>query len=80
MNLEYVPWAFVDRISPTPLLMIVPTHDYLLPTSQTLETYQRALEPKKLLLLEGGHFSAYVEKFEVTSKAARDWFVQYLKP
>jgi hypothetical protein len=80
MNLEFVPWAFVDRISPTPLLMIVPSHDSLLPTSQTLETYQRALEPKKLIIVQGGHFAAYIEQFEKTSSAARDWFAAHLKP
>lgn len=80
MNLEYVPWAFIDRISPTPLLMIVPSQDYLLPTSQTLETYQRALEPKKVIIIQGGHFAAYIEQFEKTSTAARDWFVEHLKP
>jgi hypothetical protein len=41
----------------------------------------KALEPKKLLVLPGGHFDAYTgEAFKVNSAAQRDWFVQHLKP
>jgi len=46
-----------------------------------LEAYEKALEPKKLLILPGGHFDAYTgEAFKVNSAAQRDWFVQHLKP
>ena len=45
---------------------------------EALAAYQRALEPKKLELLPGGHFEAYVEAFDAASGAARDWFVQHL--
>ncbi len=40
--------------------------------------YERALEPKKLVLLKGGHFDAYVKSFDEASSAARDWFVEHL--
>ena len=42
-----------------------------------LEAYQRAHEPKKLVLLPGGHFDAYVKDFETVS-VARDWFLEHL--
>jgi fermentation-respiration switch protein FrsA (DUF1100 family) len=74
----WAPGSFVGRISPTPLLMIVATHDTLTPTDLALEAYERALPPKELLLLPGGHFVPYVEQFEHSSIAARDWFVTHL--
>lgn len=80
MAFQYEPWAFVHRIAPTPLLMIVAENDNLIPTTQALQTYELALEPKKLIIAPGHHFAAYVEGFELTGGAARDWFVKYLKP
>jgi uncharacterized protein len=75
---EYEPAAFIDRISPTPLLMIVPTGDTMTPAEDALGAYQRALEPKALVLIPGGHYAVYTEGFETSSRAARDWFVRHL--
>ncbi|MBL6079691.1 alpha/beta hydrolase [Belnapia sp. T18] len=76
---EYEPGTWVTRISPTPLLMIVATEDTLTPTDLALDAYNRALEPKRLVLMPGGHFDPYTGSgFEVSSAAARDWFVQHL--
>jgi uncharacterized protein len=36
------------------------------------------LHPKKLVMLKGGHFDAYVADFDKASAAARDWFVEHL--
>jgi fermentation-respiration switch protein FrsA (DUF1100 family) len=80
MALEYEPWALASRVSPTPLLMLVATKDDLIPTVHALETYEMALEPKKLVLVPGGHFGAYVDHFALTGGAAVDWFVEHLKP
>ncbi len=79
MAREYEPGAGIARISPTPLLMLVATHDTLAPTDLALEAYNRALEPKKLVLLPGGHFDPYTGPgFETSSAAARDWLVRHL--
>lgn len=75
---QYDPSAYVADISPTPLLMIVARQDTLTCADESLRAYQRALPPKRLCLLEGGHFDAYGEEFEVASGAARDWFVAHL--
>jgi hypothetical protein len=76
---EFEPANWVARISPTPLLMIVATQDTRCPTDLALDAYNRALEPKRLLLLSGGHFDPYAGKqFHLTSIAASDWFVQHL--
>jgi uncharacterized protein len=48
------------------------------PTDLALEAYQRAREPKRLVLLPGGHFDAYVKDFDTASGAARDWFLERL--
>jgi uncharacterized protein len=77
---EYEPAAFIERIAPTPLLMIVPLADTMTPAEDALEAYQRALEPKRLVTVSGTHYSVYAENFEETSAAARDWFVTHLRP
>ena len=75
---EYEPGSYIERISPTPLLMIVGNRDVLTATDLALQAYNRALEPKKLVLFEGGHYDPYVNLFEISSGAARDWFVTHL--
>ena len=45
--------------------MVVAADDHL-----ALEAYQLAREPKKLVLLPGGHFDAYVKDFDAASEAA----------
>jgi fermentation-respiration switch protein FrsA (DUF1100 family) len=77
---ENEPAVYVSRISPTPLLMIVADHDVLAPTDLGLAAYESALQPKRLLLIKGGHFAPYVERFAETSCAAMEWFSQHLKP
>jgi fermentation-respiration switch protein FrsA (DUF1100 family) len=75
---EYEPGFYLPSISPTPLMMIVGVHDHLTPAQFTLEAYETAREPKELVLLDGGHFSAYIEAFDETSSAATRWFTQHL--
>jgi fermentation-respiration switch protein FrsA (DUF1100 family) len=79
MAREYEPGTSIHRISPTPLLMIVADKDYVTPTDLALEAYERALQPKKLVLLKGGHFAPYIECFSESCGAATDWFCQHLK-
>jgi fermentation-respiration switch protein FrsA (DUF1100 family) len=79
MLMEYEPGSYIDRISPTPLLLVVAAGDVLTPADLALEAYERALEPKKLVVLPGGHFGAYTgPDFDLSSGAARDWLVQHL--
>lgn len=76
---EYEPGSYVTQISPTPLLMIIADGDHLAIAEEAFSAYHRALEPKKLIILCGGHFDAYVKDFVKSSAAARDWFVTHLK-
>jgi len=80
MFTEYEPASYLPYISPTPLLMLPAQNDVLTPTELTVAAFERAREPKKLQLLPGGHFDAYVKGFEVSSVPARDWFVEHLAP
>lgn len=78
LSRENEPGVHITRISPTPLLMIVAEDDGLTATDLCLEAYQRALPPKDLVLVPGGHFDPYVRHFDRTSCAARDFFIARL--
>ena len=75
---EYEPGDYIARISPTPLLMLIAAGDHLAIAEEAFIAFNRALEPKRILVLKGGHFDAYVDDFERASTAARDWFVEHL--
>ncbi len=74
----YTPGDFVERVSPTPLLMLVADHDQIALTDLGLKAYERALEPKRLVMIKGGHFDPYLSEFNLASSAAIDWFKTYL--
>jgi fermentation-respiration switch protein FrsA (DUF1100 family) len=75
----YEPGEYLKRISPTPLLMVVAPNDRLVAGELASEMYETAAHPKKIVLVPGGHFEAYVGRgFEISSGAARDWFVEHL--
>ncbi|KAF4339184.1 kDa in traX-finO intergenic region [Fusarium beomiforme] len=69
--LAFEPQAFMHRIAPTPLLMVLAENDVSAPTSTQLKAYASAYEPKKLAILKGtGHFDPYHGKgFEASIKA-----------
>lgn len=78
MFTEYEPGAHIAAISPTPLLLLPAKDDHLTPARLAIDAFEKAREPKKILILPGGHFDAYVEGFDQASTAARDWFVEHL--
>ncbi len=78
MYSEYEPGSYIDRIAPTPLLMLVAEKDVVAVTDQALNAFNRAREIKKLHIFSGGHFSAYIEQFEPLSEEAVEWYKQYL--
>ncbi len=75
---EYEPAAYIARISPTPLLMLVAREDHLTPAHLALKAYEQALEPKTLVVLPGGHFDAYVSGFDQAAGPARDFLLTHL--
>ncbi len=74
----YAPGEYVERVSPTPLLMLVAEQDHTTPTDLALKAYERALQPKQLILLKGGHFDPYQSEFPAASEAAIGWFKAHL--
>jgi cephalosporin-C deacetylase-like acetyl esterase len=74
----YEPGQWVSRVSPTPLLMIIGLNDTITLADTGLAAYERALQPKKVLTISGGHFDAYQSQFKQSSGAARDWFLEHL--
>jgi uncharacterized protein len=75
----YEPGAWISRVSPTPLLMVVGLHDTITVTDLELAAYETALQPKKLVTIDGGHFDPYLCHFEQAAGAARDWFIEHLE-
>jgi hypothetical protein len=74
----YEPGAWISRVSPTPLLLVVAASDAITVTDLALSAYERALEPKRLRLIPGGHFDPYLAQFDAASSAALDWFSEHL--
>lgn len=78
MYSEYEPGSYIERIAPSPLLMLVAENDVVAVTDKALEAFNRAKEIKKLHLFPGGHFSAYIDLFDDLSAEAGKWFEKYL--
>jgi fermentation-respiration switch protein FrsA (DUF1100 family) len=78
MFMDYEPGAYLSFVSPTPLQIVVATGDVLTVADQAIAGYEKALHPKRLVCLKGGHFDAYVAGFEQASTAASSWFKEHL--
>ena len=74
----YEPGMWVSRVSPTPLLMVVALHDTITVADLALSAYEQALEPKKLVTIDGDHFDPYLGSFADASGAAIEWFTEHL--
>ncbi|MFQ6398698.1 alpha/beta hydrolase [Nocardia sp. KC 131] len=70
--------SYVERISPTPLLMIVAENDTLTPTAIALDAFESARQPKQLVLVPGDHYAPYHDEFDKASASAVEFFGQYL--
>ena len=76
---EYEPEAFIARIAPTPLLMVIATNDTQTPTAWQREAFALAGGPKRLVELDCRHYDPYLSFLEPAVDAARDWFVTHLQ-
>lgn len=69
----------IERIAPTPLLLIGAEDDELIPAALVREAYARAGEPKALAMLPCRHFDVYAEPWRGrAAEAAAQWFAQRL--
>ncbi|WP_155908917.1 MULTISPECIES: alpha/beta fold hydrolase [unclassified Mycolicibacterium] len=75
----YEPGIFIGRVSPTPLLMVVAMKDTVTVTDLALAGYEKALHPKKLVTIDGGHFDPYLTQFDAAGGAAVAWFIEHLQ-
>jgi fermentation-respiration switch protein FrsA (DUF1100 family) len=78
--LDYRPVDVVARISPRPLLLIGARDDAPCPIEGFEKLYERAGEPKNLVVLPITHYEIYAGKWlEESSRLACQWFERYLK-
>ena len=89
LPLEYVdetlgfhPEWVVDKIAPRPILFITADDDRLVPPEESRVLYEKAGEPKKLVVLEGyGHYEVYAEPaFGEVMRETVAWFGEHLPP
>ncbi len=78
LRLDYDALGCVARVAPTPLMLIVADDDDITPTSLALEAYASAREPRRLVMIHGHQYRPYLEAFDQSSQAAREWFLSYL--
>jgi hypothetical protein len=79
--LDYDPTAYIHLIAPKPLLMLVASDDIVTPTELEVKAFERAQEPKKLIVIPGRHFDAYNgPKHEAFAQPAVEWFRKHLMP
>jgi fermentation-respiration switch protein FrsA (DUF1100 family) len=80
--LEHAPSRSVELIAPRPLLMILAKDDTISSSDLIRAAFARAGEPKRLLEVEGGHYSVYPwskgQSWDQASQAATDWFTEHL--
>ena len=62
-----------------PTLFVVAAHDHVAETAVALAAYDRAPEPKQLLLIDGHHFTPYAgDALADSAAAATAWFAAHL--
>ena len=79
-KINFKPEEVVDRISPRPLLLLHGDADVWVPLSEAQSLYEKAKEPKKLVVLPGvRHIDIYLDPaIEVVIKNSLDWFATYI--
>ena len=82
--IEYRPEQVADRISPRPVLFIHINNDVVVPVEESLNMYEKAREPKKLVIKEGDlhHYDVYKYRnpivFEEVMTTSLAWYKEYL--
>lgn len=63
-----------SKIRHAKMLFIVAKNDTICATSDALLGFEKLNVSKKLLMIDGHHFSPYTEAFEICARAAGEWF------
>jgi uncharacterized protein len=75
----YEPISFVERIAPTPLLMIVASQDVQTPTAWQLEAYEKmGGVNKQLLEIDCRHYDVYMAQLGEAAAGALAWYQKHL--
>ncbi|MGI9409659.1 MAG: alpha/beta hydrolase, partial [Hyphomicrobiaceae bacterium] len=79
-TLQFHPEWVVDKISPRPILFITTDDDRLVPPEESDALFERAGEPKKLVILKGyGHYEVYTEPaFTEVMESTVAWFQEHM--
>lgn len=79
-TLSFHPEWVVARISPRPLLLIAAGDDRLVPPEDCYQLFDKAQEPKKLVVLPGvGHYEVYTKPaFDEVMRETIDWLRLHL--
>jgi hypothetical protein len=78
--LEYSPEDVVDKISPRGALFIAVENDAVTPEEQSFRLYEKAGEPKKLILYkQTTHYGIYNDYFDDVAANVIDWYNRHLK-
>ncbi len=75
----YEPAAYLNRLAPTPALVILLSNDELVDNAYVKREIQKLPGTHEITFVEGNHFSPYMEKLEESARMAIDWFNRYLK-
>lgn len=78
--ITFKPNAVVQNIAPRAIMFVGVEEDWLVPTSETTDLYERAGEPKRLLMMPpiGHHGVYYGEHIGTVLNAACDFYDEYL--
>jgi hypothetical protein len=78
--IEYSPEDVVHRIAPRATLFIAVENDAVTPEEQSVRLYEKAGEPKKLIMFrQTTHYGIYNDYFKEVAAAVVDWYNRYLK-
>lgn len=79
-TLQFHPEWVVDKIAPRPILFITTDDDRLVPPEESMSLYDKAGEPKGLVVLKGyGHYEVYNEPaFSEVMRPTAEWFARFL--
>ena len=77
--MEFTPENYVAAIAPRAVLFISTEGDAVTPEDQTFRMYEKAGQPKKLILQkETSHYKAYDQYFDLVTPQIIDWYNRYL--
>lgn len=78
--MDFTPENFVAAIAPRAILFISTERDAVTPEDQTFRLYEKAGQPKKLILQkETSHYKAYDQYFDQVTPQIIDWYDRYLR-